>query len=1006
MKILLDMQATQCQSRHRGIGRYSLDLAKAFGPVATLRHEVQFAFNAQLDEATDDVVATLKPYANAHHRLLIPALRDVATQDPRNYARRRTSELLMRHGLEQAGADVVWFTSMVEGYSDDTVIPECGLRDVHSVATLYDLIPLHDSQAYLDHPSSKAWYEAKVNALARCDLLLSISEWVRQDALEKLKLDPARIVTIGAGVDPRFCPPADVKAALQRVQALHGISRPYVMYNGGFDPRKNVSRLILAFASLPLEVRETHQLVIVGRTSTEQMAGLQSAMREARLPPMAVVFTGFVSDDALVDLYASCALFVFPSMLEGFGLPPLEAMSCGAPVLASNTTSLPEVMGRADATFDPADTEAIAAAMGDVLTQPARADVLRQHARRQAARFTWEAVATRALHALEQLVEQPPRPPSTDALRTASAPHASTLLAYVHASPLTWLDGNPNFRSLSTASMPHNESWVPGELSACLDSADRIAYVTSVDHLWQTATISNRWPGAWLLVAPAEQPPQPPSLAQRYEAGGYVACMDPAAPFAVSSAGCAGIVCAAGVTLPPALARFEGPIATLPADTAQALANELASCFSSSAVGTEILLLDELARTAATLDNDELARVSDAVVSMRTPNGPSQWLIDVTQIAQRDFGTGIQRVVRSILSQWLRSPPEGVRVEPIALVDGHFRYARRYTLSLLGMDATELDDDFVHVASHDTYIGLDWSAEAMTSAEPILRGWHRRGVGMHFVVNDLLPITLPETFHPFARNLFSGWLRRVSGLADGLHCISAATACELSSWLDQTAPPYQFGEKPVVDCFPLGAEVALDAAPSPLPPSLAHAMALRPTMLMVGTLEPRKGHAQALDAFERLWSLGHEVNFVVVGHVGWMVEALVRRLESHAEQNRYLFWLQDADDHLLESIYQSSTALLAPSFGEGYGLPLVEAAHRGLPVLARDLPVFREIMGDYARYFRAADDAELAQALASWLQAPPKPGPARSWPTWQQSATALARAILEGPGHRRVQTVV
>lgn len=1002
MKILLDMQGAQCQSRHRGIGRYSLDLAKAFAQVAAKRHDVQFAFNAQLDEATDSIIATLQPHADVNRRLVIPALGDVAAQYAGNETRRRAGELLTRHGLTQARADVVWFSSMIEGYVDDALIPEGGVPGTHTVATLYDLIPLHEPEAYLGHPRVKAWYEGKIEALSQCDLLLSISEWVRDDALARLGLDPARIVTIGGGVEPRFRPPDDAMATLQRVQSAHGITRPYVLYNGGFDPRKNVARLIQAFASLPPGLRDTHQLVIVGRTSTEQMSGLKSAMRAAHVAPSSVIFTGFVSDEALVDLYASCALFVFPSTLEGFGLPPLEAMSCGAPVLASNTTSLPEVIGRPDATFDPTRTDAIASAMADALGQPERSDMLRQHAKQQASRFTWEAVAMRAMHAMEALAARSTRRP----LVAATQPSSPLLLCVDATAQAISIESLRNHYATSTTPMPVDAMRPPADFSALLDSADRIVYVTTLEYLWQTAALTQRWPGVWLLAPPTTSATPAASPTVRYASGGYAACFESTSALSSPPVNCLGILVAAGSSIPPSIDASGIAVAEWQEGSTNMVAPQLESWFGTADAGGEAALLDELGRVGATLDDDDLARISDAVVTLRPQGATSQWLVDVTQIVQRDIGTGIQRVVRSILTQWLRSPPPGVRIEPIALVNGRFRYARRYALRLLGLDDTALDDDFVQVAAHDTYIGLDWSAEAMSSAESLLRDWHRRGVGMHFVVHDLLPITLPKAFHPFARNLFNRWLRHVSCLADGLHCVSAATAGELSSWLDQSNVPYQFAQKPLVDNFPLGSEALVDTAVSALPQSLAQANLQRATILMVGTLEPRKGHVQALDAFERLWSSGRELNFVIVGHAGWMVEALVRRIEQHEELDRRLFWFQNADDQLLESIYRSSTALLAPSFGEGYGLPLVEAGHRGLPVIARDLPVFRETMGDYASYFRAADSAELALALDTWLREPHTPCLPRSWPTWRQSATALAAAILKGSGHDGVQTIV
>lgn len=1010
MKMLLDMQGTQCQSRYRGIGRYSLGLAKAFAALAAERHDLRFAFNAQLDEATDSVITALAPHADSGQRQLIKSLRDVSAQQAGNETRRRAAEKVYRHAMEQSGADLVWYSSMIEGYVDDAVIPQEPPRGALSVATLYDLIPLHEPDAYLNHPRVRAWYEAKVKALSQCDLLLSISEWVRGDAIARLGIGSKRIVNIGAGVDEQFRRPSNVLELTPEVQRRHGIAKSFVLYNGGFDERKNVARLIQAFGDLPTDIRARHQLVIVGRVSDEQMALLSVAMRRAGAAE-SVVFTGFVPDAELIELYACCALFVFPSTLEGFGLPPLEAMACGAPVIASNTTSLPEVMGEPRATFDPSKNSAITEKMHDVLTQPSFADELRVHGQRQAQKFTWRAVAERALQAIEQLPAQrtAQRPTSKD----KSTP--PSLLCLCGSSPPAWLNQLSQHYRLEVVALPVDAAQASPLVQKHLQNAQRILYAVREDEMARLAPWIQTWPGA-ILLGTATGAAIPPSahdtnrVATCYQTGGFGSLhgLDYGTPDRLKDAqmmlrgNCLGIfVCHANAALAQEIAGAT-PVVTLPQSEQAALcAAQLERWCNRSSLARELEVIDDLGTTiASSLDEDDLARVSDAIVSARPPAETAQWLVDVTQIARNDIGTGIQRVVRSILTHWLETPPPGVRIEPVAFVDGRYRYARRYALGVLGLDPNALTDELVDASPGDTYVGLDWTAETLPASESQLRDWHRLGVSIHFVINDLLPVSMPEAFHPYARSLFTGWLRRVGMLADHLHCISRATAAELAAWLVDANLPYQFGRTPTIDSFPLGVEfTAREATPSVLSPELTEAAAARPTLLMVGTLEPRKGHTQALDALEQLWAQGQELNLVIVGHYGWLVESLVKRLENHQERNRRLFWLDQADDGVLASIYGITTALLAPSLGEGYGLPLVEAAHRRLPVIARDLPVFREVMGNYPAYFTATTPAELADAIAGWLANRPASGEPRHWPGWRESAASLARAI-QASGHR------
>ena len=167
---------------------------------------------------------------------------------------------------------------------------------------------------------------------------------------------------------------------------------------------------------------------------------------------------------------------------------------------------------------------------------------------------------------------------------------------------------------------------------------------------------------------------------------------------------------------------------------------------------------------------------------------------------------------------------------------------------------------------------------------------------------------------------------------------------------------------------------------------------------MVGTVEPRKGHALVLAACEELWKNGEEINLIIVGKQGWMVKELVEQLRQHPEAAKRLFWLDTVSDEYLEIIYSECSALIAASEGEGFGLPLVEAAKHGLPIVARDIPAFREVAGEYACYFPDMKNPEtLAKSLRAWLALYRTGMHKRSdnmpWLTWKQSAQQLFDAI-------------
>jgi glycosyltransferase involved in cell wall biosynthesis len=166
---------------------------------------------------------------------------------------------------------------------------------------------------------------------------------------------------------------------------------------------------------------------------------------------------------------------------------------------------------------------------------------------------------------------------------------------------------------------------------------------------------------------------------------------------------------------------------------------------------------------------------------------------------------------------------------------------------------------------------------------------------------------------------------------------------------------------------------------------------------MVSTLEPRKNHGYLLDAFELLWKSGLNVNLLLIGKVGWKCKGLIKRILSHPEYNRRLFMLNRVADTELEYCYRMARCLLLPSFVEGFGLPLVEAMQRGIPAMASDIPVFREVGGDYIAYFDPFNPDTLSALVRQYEkngQFPAsKPLTEWTWLTWRDSTRQLLSKI-------------
>jgi glycosyltransferase involved in cell wall biosynthesis len=289
-------------------------------------------------------------------------------------------------------------------------------RDVRTVVTLYDLIPLIFRDRYLDPlPVTRALYFARLGLLRRADHALAISERTANDAVEHLGIPESRITVIDCGVSQRFSSLAgSVKEAQTSLREIFPRLREgFVLYVGGDDPRKNLLGAIDGYALLSPELRRSHQLVIVCKLADSRVDELTAYAAERGIDQADVMFTGFVSDPGLAALYRSCALFLFPSLYEGAGLPILEAMSCGAPVAASRTSSIPEILGDLEATFDPADPADLAACLRRVLQDPAELESLRERSRSRAALYTWQRVAERTLEGYERALSAPAAPART-----------------------------------------------------------------------------------------------------------------------------------------------------------------------------------------------------------------------------------------------------------------------------------------------------------------------------------------------------------------------------------------------------------------------------------------------------------------------------------------------------------------------------------------------------------------------------------------------------------------
>lgn len=428
MRIIIDMQGAQTESRFRGIGRYTMAFAQA---VVRNRgeHEVLLALSGLFPETITPIRAAFEGLLPQENIVVWHAPGPVNEANEANCSLRKAAELIRESFLASLNPDIIHVCSMFEGYVDDAVT-SIGLldRETPVSVTLYDLIPLLNAQDYLaPNPRYSAHYHGKLRSLKRAALYLAISDSSKKEATEHLYVPERDCVNTYLGVDPRFRVMASSEPEGAAVLERMGITEPFVLYTGGSDDRKNLPRLIEAWAQLPPGVRHGHQLLFVGNMPDHHVCRFKQLAREKGLLEDEFLIGGYVSDEELAWLYNLCKLFVFPSWHEGFGLPPLEAMACGAPVLAANTTSLPEVIDLDAALFNPFDAADISNKLRTALIDEEFLSMLRTHGPEQARRFSWDTTATLSIKAWQERLSRHRRPPEKPSWQQARARHDAML---------------------------------------------------------------------------------------------------------------------------------------------------------------------------------------------------------------------------------------------------------------------------------------------------------------------------------------------------------------------------------------------------------------------------------------------------------------------------------------------------------------------------------------------------------------------------------------------------
>lgn len=366
-------------------------------------------------------------------------------------------------------------------------------------------------------------------------------------------------------------------------------------------------------------------------------------------------------------------------------------------------------------------------------------------------------------------------------------------------------------------------------------------------------------------------------------------------------------------------------------------------------------------------------------------------IVDATATIISNAGSGIQRVVGKICNSLPEMTPPDVETL-VAFSDSTQWLAVPDNNIVTDAQAVKSRAKSLKFGPGDQVLMLDSSWGYYHEHAQSLRGARIVGAQITSCLYDFTPLNAPG----FATNaipvIFTHWLKAALQYSTGFVCISKAVADELITFLEAIAFP-----RPMkIAYWPLGADFAEDGQTPRLEAPKGRSQ--RPRFLMVGTIEPRKGHRLALEAFDLLWSQGVDVELVIVGRMGWNANLMVDKLEAHREWKKRLVWDANASDSRLQQYYAEADCLVAASFAEGYGLPIAEASHFRKPIIASDIPVFREVAGESmgAIFFEPGSAEGLSLAVRQFIKSTGTLDVTEAIPrkTWRESAEALQQLVL------------
>ena len=1001
--LLIDYTPAIGESAKRGIGQYVKNTVRA-----CLRLREKYPFEIKLlvqsnQEQFSSALDGLRKQFQGVDIYVYNPLTDIRFPDAGKNSIDKWHELGLTDLINKSGADVFWASSP---FSSDIIVPDLSRLspDIKIIATAFDFIPLIFPEWYLK-PSNvlRRHYMQCLEFLRKCDQVLAISQCTQQDAVRFLGLPESKVPVVYAGYErDEGLRPGPEDASATRVSPE---LQNYILYVAGYDHRKNYKEAVEIFTALPARVRKNYQLCFVARAMPSDVkAELYRKMRAGGAQKEDLLILDYVSDADLATLYENASCLLFPSKYEGFGLPVIEALLNECPVLCADCSAIPEVVASKEARYQPGNIEEAQQKLSEILSNKTFSQSLLEAGVKHASQFTWDLVAEKSLQAATDIVFmrgsdllegrktnlQSPKIAIIGGINQESA-DASALINRIHeislgvSLPDVFLPEGDNYPDAFSAfsifplsafeAMGYQYDYIIYVLDGSRQSAKLLEWAS----LWRGLFVVLEWPleRAYYSEAVLKQfrflsEGKGSVRLRQNEVGDLKEVEYLHLTFLKKSLD--------GVFAWPEAA--EVPNSALPntliVQNVDDLAGHLRSYLSSERGPNSKRALLEAGQKVVQQYPELIDVVIGSLASPIHKMGEPELFLEMYHFwnqAERGYITGIQRVVGNVYGEMCKFD-EGVRrVTPV-----------RYRLSSTGVcyftgeitakdawDVEKLDAERRPKAG-DIYMVLDLVHELLGS-----RQWEqesarlkRDGVQIHAVLYDLLPVQYPKFFETHFKALHEKYLRALALTTDHVHCISRTVADEFIAYLEKNKIEPDEGFK--VDWWHLGSDISIENSKlvteddhNDLGDMFGFLASSSPTFLMIGTIEQRKKHEDVLDAFEKLWAGGFSGRLLVLGRKGWLSDKVYNRLKTASNKYENFLFVEDVTDSVLTTAYTKADFLIAASLAEGFGLPLLEAAQLDCAVIARDISVFREIMGDKAYFF-----SETAMPLSSVIESAAK----------------------------------